>query len=73
MISLKREGQGYLVDIVPPTLTDYHEEMRDWCEEMFGEGGWNPKCVWRYGWTSNSNTYCFKHEKDAMMFMLRWA
>jgi hypothetical protein len=36
-------------------------EIRDWCEEHFGND-------WIYNW----NVYYFKYERDATLFSLRW-
>lgn len=55
------------------SANDVHT-MRDWCRETFGEGGRNPKCQWRYGWTQHDNDiFYFRTEKDALYFDLRWA
>lgn len=49
-----------------------HRDVIDWCTEMFGPGGRNKKCTWRFGWAENNNFY-FKQERDAVAFALRWA
>jgi len=48
-------------------------EILTWCEKMFGRGSRNSKSVWRHGWTEKFFTMYFKHENDAMTFMLRWS
>lgn len=57
----------------PVTVEDVHD-MRAWCTQMLGDGGRNPKCHWRYGWLDRYyDTFYFKKERDALMFVLRWS
>ena len=43
------------------TDSEVNSEIRNWCEENFGNN-------WIYNW----NVYYFKHERDAIAFALRW-
>ena len=46
------------------------EDMIEWCSKQFGirnERYNNPR------WSPGPFEFCFKNEKDAMLFMLRWA
>jgi hypothetical protein len=48
-------------------------EVRDWCTKVFGQGGRNKKCKWRYGWVHREkDTFYFRTEEDAVFFALRW-
>ena len=59
--------------LVPYTSNQIHE-VREWCTEVFGPGGRNPKYKWRYGWVyRQQDTFHFRDEKDALFFMLRWS
>ena len=59
--------------LVPYTANDL-QEVRDWCTEIFGPGGRNNKCKWRYGWVHrDKDTFYFKNPEDAVLFALRWA
>lgn len=59
--------------LVPYTSDQIHE-VREWCTEVFGPGGRNPKYKWRYGWVyRQQDTFHFRDEKDALFFMLRWS
>ena len=63
-------GDTSLVPYTPEQL----EEVRNWCTEVFGPGGRNPKYKWRYGWVyRQKDTFYFRNEKDAMFFLLRWS
>ena len=63
-------GSTSLVPYTPEQL----REVRDWCTEVFGPGGRNSKCKWRYGWVNREeDTFYFRNEKDALFFMLRWS
>jgi hypothetical protein len=71
--TLKKKGTNkYQVIFLTRENLDGMDEIRDWCSEMYGPGGRNGKCRWRYGWTSDTDTFHFKHGEDATMFMLRW-
>jgi len=72
MITRKSKHE-FRVSFPRMSSNDVHT-MRDWCRETFGEGGRNPKCQWRYGWTHHDNDiFYFRTEKDALYFDLRWA
>jgi len=46
------------------------EDMFRWCQEKLYHGGYyEPN--WYYN--SDTNTWCFKDEKEFTMFCLRWA
>lgn len=49
-----------------------HTQIRQWCEDRFGPGGRGKNLRWRFGWTGSHNTYYFKDQKDATIFVLRW-
>ena len=51
-----------LISLYPPPSA---WEKYDWCVETFGE----IFTTWTYG----DSCFCFKHEKDAMLFVLRWS
>jgi hypothetical protein len=74
MITARRKGKRkHIVEFGSPRSDQDHSHIRDWCTEMFGPGGSNPRCRWRYGWVSDKTLYHFKHGEDATAFMLRWA
>lgn len=57
-----------------PVTAENIDEMRQWCTNIFGQGGRNKKCGWRYGWVDRThNSFYFRTEKDALFFTLRWA
>ena len=76
---IKRKSKHeYVVDfgkIIPlPYTPDDLKEAIKWCTSMLGAGGRNKKCRWRYGWVHrNTDTFYFKHEQDALYFVLRWS
>lgn len=47
-------------------------EMGEWCNQQFGEEGWD---LWTQDLFSKSPTYKFEifTERDALMFSLKWA
>lgn len=47
-------------------------ELYEWCAERFGPGGRNKHLRWRYGWLQDKETFYFKHQKDASMFVMKW-
>lgn len=50
------------------------DEARKWCTTLFGPGGRNNKCQWRFGWIERDrDTFHFKFEKDAIWFTIRWS
>jgi hypothetical protein len=70
----RKSKSKYKVTIPIESAMDSEDaEIRDWCTAMFGEGGRNGKCRWRFGWTDTDHTFYFKHGEDASLFMLRWA
>lgn len=63
-------GDTSLVPYTPAQL----REVMNWCTEIFGPGGRNKKCKWRYGWVHrDKDTFYFRQEKDALFFTLRWS
>ena len=59
----------------------YHlnDSMRDWCYKNLGAGGWvwaNPDDWeirhWAVFTMFGNTTFYFKHEQDAMLFVLSW-
>lgn len=63
-------GSASLVPYTPEQL----RQVREWCTEVFGPGGRNSKCKWRYGWVNReTDTFYFRNEKDALFFALRWS
>lgn len=74
MITQTRKGKDkYVVEFDTVQVGPESGPIRAWCEELFGPGGRNHKYRWRYGWTDVANKYYFKHEQDAMLFVMRWA
>jgi hypothetical protein len=72
-VLINKKGKNkYVVTRIYTERAPANDDIRTWCTEMFGPGGRNSKCRWRFGWTSNSDTYHFKCAEDATMFMLRW-
>ena len=46
------------------------DEVFTWCQEKLYYGGYyEPN--WYYNW--DTSTWCFKDEKEFMMFCLRWS
>lgn len=43
-------------------------EVWSWCDEHFELGTWG-KMI---GFSGTSATYCFRHENDALLFLLRF-
>jgi len=73
MITQERKSKYKHKITMPANWDNGHDEMRDWCTQMFGPGGRSRHLRWRYGWTDNNNTFYFKSGKDAMLFTLRWS
>lgn len=72
MITQERKSKyKHKITISPSWNSSEHQEMKDWCEQMFGPSGRRNR--WRFGWTDKNDTYYFKSGKDAMMFTLRWS
>ena len=42
-------------------------EMEKWCRDNLYHGGY-----YEPNWYRNGQTFCFKDEKECMMFSLRW-
>lgn len=62
------------VPINNPVTRDDIEEMHVWCNTVFGPGGRNKQYRWRYGWIQRrTDSFYFRNEKDAMLFVLRWS
>lgn len=61
------------VTFEPSWAIGEHAKIKEWCEERFGPSGRGKHLRWRFGWTDRCDTYYFKHQKDATMFMLRWS
>jgi len=55
---------------MPNSWASDNQAIRTWCEQSFGPGG--RKQRWRFGWTGSDNTFYFRNEKDALLFVLRW-
>lgn len=70
MMVAKRKSKYKHKITVPKASINREEEMRSWCEQIYGPGG--RKESWRFGWIENDSTFYFKHGKDASMFLLRW-
>lgn len=58
---------------------EHHIYARSWCEEQWGEQWmFNRNGIWRCFWAGTRGPqagkyrYIFKHEKDAILFILRW-
>ncbi len=51
-------------------------EINDWCCEQFGDyAPWDYRVNNRYVWKSAgamNKIYVFRHEKDALLFTLKW-
>lgn len=57
-----------------PVTVDDLDAMIAWCEQTLGLDGRNPKYRWRYGWIDQTkDSFYFRHESDAFMFVLRWS
>lgn len=46
------------------------DEIVQWCEISFGQGGRGKNHRWRFNW-SDSNFY-FKYDTDITLFLARW-
>jgi hypothetical protein len=70
MIVAKRKSKYKHKITVPKAAFTKEDEMRQWCEQLYGPGG--RKQRWRFGWIQEDSTFYFKNPKDASMFVLRW-
>lgn len=57
-----------------------NEEMGTWLNDHFGPGKWyknavvvHEDCLWSWESHFGNTSYYFRHERDAMLFSLRWA
>jgi hypothetical protein len=48
-------------------LEDKLGEAEEWCRNNLYHGGY-----YEPNWYRNGETFCFKDEKEAMLFSLRW-
>lgn len=73
-MKVTRKGRNKYIVAIPlvDISNEKHLDMSSWCTDQFGRGGRNKQCRWRYGWVNSVDTYHFKHETDALMFVLRW-
>lgn len=76
-----RETQN--LDIIITKITfgkdRYHEQedMIHWCKTSLGKGGWQCSLVlgdncWRVDSMFGTTQFWFKHERDYLLFCLRW-
>jgi len=70
MITTKRKSKYKHKITMPNSWASDNQAIRTWCEQSFGPGG--RKQRWRFGWTGSDNTFYFRNEKDALLFVLRW-
>ena len=69
----KHEYQVSLGIRAPYTPKDLQETL-EWCKDTFGPGGRNKRYRWRYGWIDRySDTFYFRRQSDAVLFVLRWS
>lgn len=78
MITVRKSKHEYRVLLDKNSKSTYtQDELKNvisWCNEIYGPGGRNKKCKWRYGWLNSAgDTFYFRDEKDAAFFMLRWS
>jgi hypothetical protein len=47
-------------------------EMRKWCTQTYSPGTWEGKSVGDH-FESGTKKFVFKHDRDKLMFVLRWS
>ena len=63
---MKKMDEWYQVILPPPEGSVKWIDCFSWCVETWGQSGREN------GWTMGAGKVYFNHEKDAIMFILRW-
>lgn len=55
---------GHIIEYDDPLV---YLQVRSWCEDQFGKIGYRwGNCKW-------NPDFCFRHEKDYVLFVMRWS
>ncbi len=63
---MEKHGNWYIVSLPTANGSVKWRDCFSWCTETWGESGRVN------GWTIGAGKVYFNHEKDAIMFILRW-
>lgn len=70
-LRIKESECPFVVPVPSKVPTEYQNERIDWVRDHFPERDW--VLCWNLECDVDQKVYKFRHEKDAMLFALKWS